>query len=160
MKKLIWLLLVLVLLTGCSGNKIKVNKDILEESLNEVMNEAKEEKGAEFLVLLEEKISCKLLSFEEIEDGSVEGKVQVKAPDFYSILKEFEQMPFTSEEDINALMMEKVEQADMVEKEVTLTFVYEEESGWKPLLTDTFVDAYYGGFLTYRSEYLNSLEVE
>lgn len=45
----------------------------------------------------------------------------------------------------------------MLETELTVGF-YRENGGWVPELTDGFLDAYYGGLLSYREDYLEAME--
>lgn len=143
----------LILTAGCS-KKDKVTKKTFETSLDmqfdAVKNMVEDEEVPEYLGELEARQSYKIVSFER--DGNIaDAVVLVKAPDFYTIVKEVDQMTELSKEEQQSVLAQKIKKGKMVETEVEMQFEYV-DGKWSPILTGEFVDAYYGGILRLKSE--------
>lgn len=90
------------------------------------------------------------------EENVIYATVFVKAPDLYTIVKNLQIEGELTAEKINAALIEALQDAVLVEKEVEL--IYQEVNGvWKAILTEEFVDAYTGGLLRVRDEYYNDI---
>ena len=83
----------------------------------------------------------------------VTAQISVTAPDMYTVAKSLENVTFSSQEDANAQLIHAMDAVRMVDCQVELQF-YLSGQKWVPMLTETFVDAYYGGLMTYRTEYI------
>lgn len=134
----------------------QVDVRTLQESLELEMLMGQAEEKTAYLQVLDEMNSYEVLDFTQ-EEGLVYARVKVTAPDMYHVAKEMEEIVFASEEDANTVAIACMEAAELLETELTVIF-YADGGTWEPMLTEEFVDAYYGGLLTYREEYLAGLE--
>lgn len=161
MKKIFLIVLTLIfVLTGCNKNSSELSAEVLQAAMETILNEGREEEETpDYLKALDQKCSMKVKSFKELEEGSVEALVSVESPDFYSILKEFEGKSYSSAEVMEKDLAGAIENAKTEVTEITV-YYYQEEESWIPILTEDLMDIYYGGLLTYRYEYLETLEVE
>jgi len=169
MKKLtVILLCMILLLTGCKSKapsnppktppkptepKIVVSEQVLQTQLLSTLAAAEDdtEQTPGYILEMDARRTVKVLSFQQVANDHVDAVVSVASPDLYGVIKALESESFESEEDIDAALTEGVKAAELISKEVTLAFYWDEE--WEPSLTDEFMDACYGGILTLRQEY-------
>ncbi|MBQ2273630.1 MAG: hypothetical protein II337_09250 [Clostridia bacterium] len=142
---------VVVILLLCAPKKL--SGEILEASVENTVAsvQLQGEETPEYITLMEEKTSVKVLSFEQ--DGDLaNARLLVKAPDLYTAAKTLNESGETDPEALDASFSALLQDAEMVETEVDLTFVLNEDGEWEPMITEEFFDAYYGGILRLRDE--------
>ncbi|MBQ1217709.1 MAG: hypothetical protein IIX85_07095 [Clostridia bacterium] len=142
---------VVVILLLCAPKKL--SGEILEASVENTVAsvQLQGEETPEYITLMEEKTSVKVLSFEQ--DGDLaNARLLVKAPDLYTAAKTLNESGETDPEVLDASFSALLQDAEMVETEVDLTFVLNEDGEWEPMITEEFFDAYYGGILRLRDE--------
>lgn len=161
-------LLLTVICAGCGGKEPADSSSagaqeapgdsLLESALEACLQEAVSETDPAFLTAMEERNSFEVLSVTESGDGTVKADLRVSAPDLLAAVAAVEgKMTGTeTQEQILAAMDEAVRSAELAESRVTLTFTYT-DGRWAPVLTDDFLDAYYGGVFQLRSQYLSGL---
>ena len=74
------------------------------------------------------------------------------SPDLYAVVKELEARPMTDPEAIDTALYQALADAPTRVTEVSLTFT-DIGGQWKPIITEEFRDAYYGGLMTLRTEF-------
>ena len=164
MKKIVFIPVLFLLLFSACGKSDKTNSTaalsaaVLEQSIidefSAVIEQTKEE-APYYLKKTEELSSFEISDFTSEDDGIAKATVTVSAPDLYSCVKALENESFACESDIDDALTEKLASAEIKVKEIEIQFYYNGEE-WKPLLTEEFMDAYYGGFMTLRKEYLEN----
>ncbi len=159
------LLLVAAVVTGVlvlgGREEEKVSPEQLQAVLEQTFAEIQEGEAPAYLLAMEERAGFEVLSAtqEEDQEEPIQASAQVRiwAPDLYSVILEMNGLMFQSVEEMDAAMTGGVRNAGLREAEVTVVFTRIDGS-WEPNLTDTFMDAYYGGLLTYRDEFYAELE--
>ena len=107
----------------------------------------------EILIQIEEKNSFTVVSCEEGESGGVV-TLHVYAPNLYEIAKSIdEDKQYTNEAELRNAVTDAIRNAEIVERELNIEFK-SIESGYEPILTMEFIDAYYGGIFKLLSERL------
>jgi len=106
---------------------------------------------------MEEKNGYELISLEE-KDHFIIGTFRVFAPDLYAVAKTVDKIDPDSK-NLEETVLDELNLAPIVEKEVSLVFERTEE-GLSPILTSDFIDAYYGGAYRLYQEYLQVLAKE
>lgn len=176
MKKIILLFVLSTMLILCSchesndpvisnssqGTAVKpkaASKEVLKESLNTSIGLAAIVDPAtdpEYLTKTEELNSFEIISF--TADGELaDAVVKVSAPDLYSTVKKIEAMEDKSTAEKEAMLPAELAKAQITVTELEMQF--ELINGeWKPVITDEFLDAYYGGIGRLRSEYFAQIE--
>ncbi|MBE6699325.1 MAG: hypothetical protein E7584_03675 [Ruminococcaceae bacterium] len=127
-----------------------------KEALQSVIDEAvfADENPNEVLSQTEERNGFEILSFSETETGGV-ARVRIYAPDLYTMAKELdEKNEYVTEEELKNAIVDAIDKAELVEREVILEF-QATENGYEPILTMEFFDAYYGGVLKLLDEALS-----
>lgn len=107
-----------------------------------------------FLTEMERSTTVSVKSFEEEDEGFVTAQVVISAPDLYSITKEVEILGALTEEQMDAELTKRIKNATPKEQEITVYFAQMEDGTWKPVVTETFLDTYYGGAWRLRQEAL------
>lgn len=128
----------------------------LQTALDQVIARMQEEEAVDYLIAMESRSGWEVLAVEQTAEDRAEAAVRVYAPDLYSVVKALESETFTSEEEMDRAVTEGVEKAQILETELILEFYPDEGGVWTPALTGEFLDAYYGGLLTLRQEYLTA----
>ena len=145
---------------SCSGNNEPIDVQVqnaLQDVLNVAMSE--DEEPDELLVETESRSGYEVLSYTETESGVIVTFL-VHAPDLYTVAKEIdENYEFETEEERQSAVIDAVGRAEIIEQEVTLTFV-KTDKGYEPILTEEFFDAYYGGILKLFSEAIDKMTQE
>lgn len=108
----------------------------------------------ELVTALDERHGYELVSFSKNKSEAV-AVLRVYAPDVYTCVKALPS-EWDSAEEMAQAIAQSVSEAAIVEKEVELVFVKNGDE-YQPVLTDEFVDAYYGGVLRLKEEYLLEL---
>ena len=175
MRRLSVILLVALLLCGCGAKdtaadtteaakqataveKIISNDTLVDLIRLELAYNADEDR-AQYIDKLEALAQITVTEY-TLEGDTITATVSVTAPNMYAIAKTMENEPFTDAATVDAAVCAKLEASeDMVTKSCTLTFRQVEEV-WSVVFTEEFNDALYGGLITYRNEYLASLEVQ
>lgn len=175
MKKIILVLTVLLLLTGCRSKTPEepteptqlrsespaFSQEIAQASLDTAMNAAKEaeEYTSEpaYLSELESRVTWTVLTIEAADSETAQAMVKVSAPDLYSVIKALENTPFASAEEIDVAVTDGLREAPLRVQEVLVDFQTDGER-WEALLSEEFTDACYGGLLTYREEMYAAME--
>lgn len=112
------------------------------------------EEAPSYITVMEEMTGVTVLSFER-EDDIATALVRIKAPDLYTATKSLEESGELDPETIDAALAELLRKADMVETELSMTFYLTDDGEWKPVITEEFLDAYYGGIIRLRDEAYN-----
>lgn len=142
---------VVVILLLCAPKKL--SGEVLETSVENTVASVRleGEETPEYITVMEEKTSVKVLSFER--DGDLAyARLLIKAPDLYTAAKTLNESGETDPEALDASFSVLLQDAEMLETEVDLTFVLNEDGEWEPMITEEFFDAYYGGILRLRDE--------
>ena len=161
---LILILIGVITLGSCSFKGCDKEEPIdvqVEKALQEVLDVAMSEEGEpdELLVVTESRSGYEVLSYSETETG-VLVTFLVYAPDLYTVTKQIdENYVFETDEELKKAVVEAVETAQIVEKEVTIEF-RKTENGYEPILTMELIDAYYGGVIKLLDEALSKLDEE
>lgn len=147
----------LLVLAGCSN---KTDKKALTENLTQTLKNAANiydgEKEPDFISFMEGKSSYEIISMDK--DGElITAKVKVKSLDLYTVIKNFDgQGQNMSGSEMDRLIIEELKSAQMLETEHELQF--ELVNGkYQPVLTESFLDAYYGGIIRLRQEQLQAI---
>lgn len=124
---------------------------VLAAPISEVETEGEETPA--FLSEMEDQNGYEILSFEETDDGAV-ATLKVYAPDLYSVAKQLDsELSYETEEEMLAAIDLAIKNAPTVERQVELNFEKTDE-GYQPILTDEFLDVYYGGVFRLYKEML------
>ena len=112
-------------------------------------------KEPEIVTVMDERHGYELISFAKKNKSEAVALLRVYAPDLYGCVKDLPE-DWSSEEEMGKEITRCVSEAAIVEKEVELVFVKNGDD-YQPVLTEEFVDAYYGGVLRLKQEYLLEL---
>lgn len=176
MRKICIMLLSVVLLSGCGGQKDssaqatdretrpematiaqnEINSETLVDRIRLELARNTQEDRANYLALLEQSAQMTITDFSEDGD-TVTAQLTITAPDMYAIAKAIENETYTDPAALDADICQRLEQAETVTRQVEITFTGED---LQPLFTEAFADALYGGLMTYRQEYLAAQEVQ
>lgn len=155
---LVLCLLMMLLFVSCKGNE-KVNTKILEQAMTDELYAGAdlfESTDAKFVNFIEENNEFKVISFEENGD-IVTAEVEVVSPNLYTAAIN---LSSTSVEDnldeVNELLIEEMKKADDLNSVVEIEFEISGDS-IKTILTDEFLDAYYGGVFKLREKQLEDI---
>lgn len=150
----ILLISVTVILVSCDWFNTEEPIDVqVEKALQEVLNVAMsgDENSDGLLTETESRNGFEVLSCEKTDIG-VSVTIKVYSPDLYTVAKEIdENYTFETKEELKVVLVEAINKAQIVEQVVTIEFE-KTEDGYRPLLTEEFFDAYYGGVLKLLSE--------
>ncbi len=134
---------------------LKTLQTSLEDAISPIQDPS--EDVPDFLQEMEDRAGYEVISIDEEKDGSVRATVQVYAPDLYNTIRELDAQNFSDTSEMDKAVTAKIQEADILKKEVSIIFT-QEDGVWVPVLTDIFIDAYYGGLLTYRQELFEQME--
>lgn len=136
-----------------AGERVQISEELLQQSLERQMRmtQTAEEGTPAYLLAMEELSVYTVTGYEMTADDTAVARVDVSAPDLYSVIKGLENRSFASDAEMDAALVEGIRAAAVRETELEITFCLE-DGMWVPVLTDAFVDAYYGGILTYQAE--------
>ena len=140
----------ILFLRSMKPNPEKMAKEALDRALD--LSLATDQiKEPEILTIMEEKNGYEIISIDEKEE--VVAKIKVYAPDLYSLAQKMSEYRWDDEAQMEKEIIAQLEKEKIVEKEVQLVFIKGEKE-YQPILTSDFVDAYYGGALRLKEEYL------
>lgn len=162
-KKSIWItvcVLIVIVVIGivCLLPKKDDYQEKCDKSLQATLDSVQfdEEAIPLMIKLVEERNGYELLSIRKKEDTYV-GILRVFAPDVYTAVKKVEKDDVKRAiEDMQRIIEEEIEKADIVETEIELKFQIEGEN-IVPILTSDFIDAYYGGVYRLREEIIKGV---
>ena len=150
---------VLVLALVIGGVAIWQGRPAMEATLEETLDvvlyvpEEQAEEEPDFLKEIEKRNGYEVISYEAVENG-YSAVLRVYAPDVYGVAKKVDAYaPISDQEMLLQVLTEEMKEAQIVEREVELSFV-ETGDGYEPILTDEFMDAYYGGIIRLYEEML------
>lgn len=131
----------------------KLNNEVLEASIDDCIASVQlpGEETPEYISVMEESVIVTVLSFEK-EDDIATALLRIKAPDLYTAAKTLNDSGSFDPETIDSTLAELLRKADTVETELSMTFYLTDEGEWEPVLTEEFLDAYYGGVIRLRDE--------
>ncbi len=139
----------------------KVSPEQLQVVLERTFAQMQEGEAPEYLLAMEERAGFEVLSVTREEPsqtaGRVTAQVRIWAPDLYSVIRDLEELTFLSTQEMDTAMTAGVREARILESQVEIAFTWD-GTLWVPELTDEFMDAYYGGLLTYRDEFYAEME--
>ncbi len=151
-------LLMVILFVGCKGG-VKINTKNLEQAMIDGLyagSDLFESNDAEFLTYIEENNEFKVISFEQSGD-IVTAEVEVTSPDLYSAAINLASISVENNlDEVNKLLIEEMKKADSVKSVVEIEFEVS-DNGIKAILTDEFLDAYYGGVFKLREKQLEDI---
>ena len=106
---------------------------------------------------MKEKCSYEVTEVEE-KNGKIFAKVTVHSFDLYSIAKKLDETygNITEVEKIDQYLSEELKNSEMVTTELEIELI-KTENGYSAVLTNEFVNAYYGNIQKLRHEYILSL---
>ncbi len=148
-------IMVLALLTCCS------NADSIEEklvaSITKEINEPAvlfdEEETPAFLAYLEEESCCEIVSYVSDEE-LITATVKVTSLDLCGAVVNVVLEDYSDESQIDEMITQQLKDLPFVENEVELSFEVN-DGEYNPILTDEFLDIYYGGVLSLRDSMIN-----
>ena len=151
---------------GVIGGYVWFNKDEpaeakvevqVQNALQNVLDAAisADENPDALLTESESRSGFEVLSCTETNTGAIVTFL-VHAPDLYTVAKNIdENYTFETEEELRAALIDAVNKAQVVNKEVTIEFE-KTDDGYEPILSIEFIDAYYGGILKLYNEKLTT----
>ena len=105
-----------------------------------------------YMKKLEEMAQITVTEYSE-EQGTIAASVTVVSPDMYAVVKSMENVTYESENSMDTDACFRLDSAASVTWQMRITF-RQNGDDWAPELTEEFLDALYGGLMTYRNEYM------
>ena len=127
--------------------------ELTEESLAEYLNyhlQLNRNSDAAYMDAIAAARSLVVTSFVQTDDV-VTAQVTVTVPDVYAIITSMDLSAYTTAEETDAALCSAIENAEIRENQVTVTFTAG-PNRWIPQLDDASTDACFGGLLTYLGE--------
>ena len=166
MSVIIYIILFLCGCTNDSSNKSSssVDENMLVSSLSQALNNAsnivEDEKIPEYIAYLEEKSTFEVISADNSNDTTINSKIKITAPDLYSTINKIKsEMDTIDENQFDKTILDELKKASVIVSEEDLQFKFV-DGKYQPILTDSFLDAYYGGIFRLREEWIASMVEE
>lgn len=164
--KILIITIALVVFLGCGfllfnflkEDKITIAKTAIDKALNTVSTEIEDINSMpQYLSDMKEKCKYEVLSARE-EDDMIIASISVSSPNLYDIVKNLDSsyLDYPDTEDMDKILSEEIKNAKTITTELEVTLL-KTADGYEALLTDEFANAYYGGILQLRQEYIDSL---
>lgn len=160
---------IFLFLCGCTNDSSKqasiaVDKNMLVSSLLQTLDNAsnivEDEKIPEYIAYLEEKSAFEVISAENSNDTTINSKIKITAPDLYSTINKIKiEMDTIDENQFDKTILDELKKASVIVSEEDLQFKLV-DGKYQPILTDSFLDAYYGGIFRLREEWIASVVEE
>ncbi len=132
----------------------EISVDQLEEALSKELDGNSQvfdnENEPEFVSYIENKSSYNIVSFTE-DDGVITANIEVDSPDLYTAVNDIANTDLEDENEINQLLIQNMKEQPLLHNTVELEFLVT-NNGINAVLSDYFLDAYYGGVFRLRNE--------